>query len=142
MPFDEHPFSKSCPKCRKLGGYCFACRRYREGEDNEEADIKEWSQEIAFSGESIEKFTARFTDEIKPMVGVYPDTWSDVQRDKVHWYSIKLDGRAMYIARDSGAIDYISHLGKICEKEDSDVQMAIKAYKAAAAKRKRDFVVL
>ena len=48
----------------------------------------------------------------------------------------------MYITRDSGAIDYISHLGKICEKEDSDVQMAIKAYKAAAAKRKRDFVVL
>ena len=142
LPFDEHPFSKSCPKCRKLGGYCFACRRYREGEDNEEADIKEWSQELAFQGESIEKFTARFTDEIKPMVGVYPDTWSDGQRDKVHWYSIKLDGRAMYIARDSGAIDYISHLGKICEKKDSDVQMAIKAYKAAAAKGKRGFVVL
>ena len=84
-------------------------------------------------GESIEKFKARFTDEIKPMVGVYPDTWNDDQRDKVHWYSIKLDGRAMYIARDSGAIDYISHLGKICEKEDSDVQMAIKALAAKAS---------
>jgi len=60
LPFDEHPFSKSCPKCRKLGGYCFGCRRYREGEDNEEADIKEWSQELAIKGESIEKFEALF----------------------------------------------------------------------------------
>ena len=133
LPFDEHPFSKSCPKCRKLGAYCFGCRRYREGEDNEEADIKKWSQELAIKGESIEKFEARFTDEFKPMVGFYPDTWRDDQRDKVRWYSIKLDGRAMYITRDSGAIDYISHLGKICEKEDSDAQMAIKALAAKAS---------
>ena len=129
LPFDEHPFSKSCPKCRKLGAYCFGCRRYREGEDNEEADIKKWTRGLAIKGESIEKFEARFTDEFKPMVGFYPDTWRDEQLDKVRWYSIKLDGRAMYITRDSGAIDYISHLGEICEKEDSDAQMAIKAWK-------------
>ena len=129
LPFDEHPFSKSCPKCRKLGAYCFGCRIYREGEDNEEADIKKWTRGLAIKGESIEKFEARFTDEFKPMVGFYPDTWRDAQRDKVRWYSIKLDGRAMYITRDSGAIDYISHLGEICEKEDSDAQMAIKAWK-------------
>ena len=31
----------------------------------------------------------------------------------------------MSITRDSGAIDYISHLGRICAKEDSDIKILI-----------------
>ena len=89
--------------------------------------MERFTQRIELTGGPIEKVRARYCDEIKPVVGLFPDEWKHAQQDKLRWYPIKLDGRTMSIARDSGAIDYISHLGGICAKEDSDIQIAINA---------------
>ena len=43
------------------------------------------------------------------------------QRNTVQWYPVKLDGRAMYLTRDSGVVEYVAHSGEICAKDASDV---------------------
>jgi len=126
LPFDEH--QKICPECRKLGNYCFGCRKYREGDVIEEAHMVRFTQAIELTSGSIEEVQVRYCDEIKPVVGLFPEDWQAAQRDKVRWYPIKLDGRAMSITRDSGAIEYIAHPGIICAKEDSDVKVAMNAF--------------
>jgi len=46
--------------------------------------------------------------------------------DTLRWYPVHLDGRAMYITRDSGIIDYVKHGGpNPCAKEDSDFQVVL-----------------
>ena len=89
--------------------------------------MERFTQSIEFTGGPIEKVRARCCDEIKPVVGLFPEDWNAAQRDKVRWYPIKLDGRAMSITRDSGAIEYIAYPGIICAKEDSDVKVAMNA---------------
>ena len=38
------------------------------------------------------------------------------QRNTVRWYPVKLDGRAMYLTRDSGVVEYVAHSGgNMCE---------------------------
>ena len=104
------------------------CRKYREGDDIEEAHMVRFTQaiELTPSG-SIEEVQGRYCDEIKPVVGLFPEDWQAAQRGKVRWYPIKLEGRAMSITRDSGAIEYVAWPGIICAKEDSDVKVAMNA---------------
>ena len=132
LPFDEH--QEFCSECRKLGRYCFVCRKYREGDDIEEAHMVRFTQaiELTPSG-SIEEVQGRYCDEIKPVVGLFPEDWHAAQRGKARWCPIKLDGRAMSITRDSGAIEYVAHPGIICAKEDSDVKVAMNAYAVQTA---------
>ena len=59
------------------------CRKYREGDDIEEAHMVRFTQAIELTDGSIEKVRARYCDEIKPVVGLFPGDWSDAQRDKV-----------------------------------------------------------
>lgn len=67
-----------------------------------------------------------WTDDIKPVEGLSPDEWIKSQRDTLRWYPVHLDGRAMYITRDSGIIDYVKHGGpNPCAKEDSDFQVVL-----------------
>jgi hypothetical protein len=132
LPFDEH--QEFCSECRKLGRFCFVCRKYREGDVIEEAHMVRFTQAIELTpANSIEEVQGRYCDEIKPEVGLFPDDWHAAQRGKVRWYPIKLDGRAMSITRDSGAIEYIAWPGIICAKEDSDVKVAMNAYAVQAA---------
>jgi hypothetical protein len=132
MSFDEH--QEFCSECRKLGRFCFVCRRYREGDVIEEAHMVRFTQVIELTpAKSIEKVRGRYCDEIKPVVGLFPEDWYPAQRNKVRWYPIKLDGRAMSITRDSGAIEYVAHPGIICAKEDSDVKVAMNAHAVQAA---------
>ena len=117
----------------------FECRKYREGDVIEKEFIEKYTQSLELTAGTIETVQARFSDEIKPVVGLYPDEWSDAQRDKARWYPIQLDGRAMSITRHSGAIEYIVIPGTTCAKEDSDVQVAMNAL-AANLLRMRGFV--
>jgi len=109
-------------------------RKYREGDDIEEAHMVRFTQaiELTPSG-SIEEVQGRYCDEIKPVVGLFPEDWHAAQRGKARWCPIKLDGRAMSITRDSGAIEYVAHPGIICAKEDSDVKVAMNAHAVQAA---------
>ena len=88
--------------------------------------------ELTPSG-SIEEVQGRYCDEIKPVVGPFPEDWHAAQRGKARWCPIKLDGRAMSITRDSGAIEYIAYPGIICAKEDSDVKVAMNTYAVQTA---------
>ena len=84
LPFDEH--QEFCSECRKLGRYCFVCREYREGDDIEEAHMVRFTQaiELTPSG-SIEEVQGRYCDEIKPVVGLFPEDWHAARRGKVRW---------------------------------------------------------
>ena len=127
--------SKVCGGCnvKRAGLTCFVCRKYREGDVIEEAHMVRFTQVIELTSGSIEEVQVRYCDEIKPVVGLFPEDWHAAQRDKVRWYPIKLDGRAMSITRDSGAIEYIAYPGIICAKEDSDVKVAMNAHAVQAA---------
>ena len=81
------------------------CRKYREGDVIEEAHMVRFTQAIELTSRSIEEVQVRYCDEIKPVVGLFPNDWHAAQRGKVRWYPIKLDGRAMSITRHSGAIE-------------------------------------
>ena len=84
LPFDEH--QEFCSECRKLGRYCFVCREYREGDDIEEAHMVRFTQaiELTPSG-SIEEVQGKYCDEIKPVVGLFPEDWHAARRGKVRW---------------------------------------------------------
>ena len=61
----------------------FKCRKYREGEVIRKVHIEKWAQSLELTAKTIKTVRARFYDEIKQVVGLYPDEWKDTQRSTV-----------------------------------------------------------
>ena len=49
---------------------------------------------------------------MKLVVGLYPEERHKAQSKTVRWYPIQLDGRSIYITRDSGVIEYVAFPGE------------------------------